>query len=1550
MENNQTAANNFPKKLDMLKKPGLKQAIDELMLKESKYIPVADVCKEYLGKLNDGYQEEELLESFISVLAKVATHESTKNTVAKLSAVYENHKRDIENVKTLYEISKGSYNYIVPMVESSVVEYMISKNNETRQLARQTLHLFEGVPGLNVVAENLSFDEYEEKTGKSLINSVLDESALPKPKKTYTQEELDEIVENAKATAISEAAEIESKKKEVSYKSIETHIDLSGAISRILERENKNESLRAFCEQYISAKNIGKSDEILYESFISGLSNWNFLNAVDTELSAMTDRISKYKQEIDLKKILDTMSQTGSYYIVPLIEGVVIDYVNNKSMTNKAILKQRLEAFEYDPFVRDILYIIQRDLSKANTVYLGESVELVNSRVHTEKIYSPVLYVKENECIFNVKGNYFNRKGNTITKLTKSAVNSLDESFKTLCSVLNSNNVVFDEPTDSIKIYDNNDIAVVNESEIIINGDSVTTQELENLASMSKLMNEHKERFYSTINLINENYNKIAYIDFVKRVALNESNAKTADVFRIKNNIFVHTTDNVLGKSVFYRNINPMQCRSYLNEHMEINVSSLFEDVLPNQDSIQKDIDDTKKQYEDYIADLESKKKELESMKDESDDDTLKDIESAIDLIETELEEVKNNYKDYQKESDKFTGADDSEADKTVEDPVPDDDEEKSDTDATDTPDKDSGDESRVPDETPSEDELSDPIDGQTEDIVEQEPTATPYDGLLDVPVTDDGYEIVKVSYQQNVKSGKVSGRGEVYLMIPSVNANGDVQNEFKKVSFYLDSERNPVLNNEYMPLAMYNAIKNAIVEAPETQTVELVSGDETPANDTLDSESLPATVDDTLVNDILDDPVSDTDNPTETETSSEEEPVEDMFGLEDDPDTIDSFEDIDDTDTLSDEETTDIDNTTDSSFGEDTDDTKGVEIENVERETPAETENKKVAPTYPIEIGLGYNDILPIKPERFEDSMDKLGIERSTPEGFGKHGCCLCVKNKADAYALRDYFKEWKNFDDEDFDAFFPELAECFKTPAPKATNESVRILCVHAINESVALKENKQGSVSLKIPTTSKYLRAFELTHDEKIDETIKAVIMTTDNYEESAEIYRKAQALYEAYNGRVVKTVKHFLDKYKSDFGKNSVRTLKTEYSNLLESKITNAGIMTRVLNDNLIISVTPENETKLKKIFEGYYKESIPKSVTDFFRKSEESLQEGLKITIRDDNSGKTIEFDTDDLNKDASSVSSTGTDGSAPADAVSDDYTTFKVDDSQLFGGSDSSDDDADDEDKDKKDKKDSDKDEKSKDQETDKKVSDNESEESEEEQETKKKLKFKVKRKKKSSDDESDKTDESVKTVKGKTLNESAQPNVLDWVLYKGEKCQVIGKLANDDFILNCQGRTVQCSQKEVKLVSKKMDSVPNQFKFDMKTLKALHEQMVHAGLFMNNNRISPNDCFVKYSEYKQATDNDDVRLIIEGETTFANKKYVKLLEDVNDFANPDDYVDGVEISFEGQVLRKLKMNVKDYETGVGSSAPVRVLIDCDVDECKLIQLPKGSLLYNTMD
>ena len=1528
------------KTLSMLNIIGLKESIDSLLKKESKYIPVAAVCKAYLKKLNEGAHEETIASDFVNELSKVAVHESSKSTVYALNNKLSTYKRDIDIINQLYEMENTSHRYVVPMIESAIVDYLTNKCAETRQGARKVMSLFEGVSEINSIFEALSFDEYEEKTGHTLVNSLLNEEMLPKEEKTFTKEEVDKMIQEETSKALQESEERKMSQNK-SIDSIYTHIDLHSMINNLIKKEGKNEGLRSYCEQYINALNTGKQDEVLYESFVSGLSRWNYLNAVDTEISALKERISKYSQDIDLKKILETMNQTTSYYIVPLIEGLVVDYINNKNTTNKTVLRNRLQAFEYDPFVRDIINIIMKDNSIQSNLYLGESVENCNGYVHTEKIFSPVKYIKENECVFNVKGTYYDRKGNNITKLSANNIQNLDESFKRLCNLINHPAVTIDDLSNTISIFEGKDSAKVSESEISINGEKVTVDELNSLVENACKMNDYKVGFYRAVQMINESFDNIAYIDFVKRVAMNESNGKTVDVFRIKDNLFVATTDTTLGQSTFYRNVNPMQCRSYINEHMELNVAPMFEDILPNQHAILEDIDETKKSYETYIDELDSKREMLLSMKESSDDE--EDIDAAIALIDDEKKSVVDAYKKYQEESDEYINGSEDDKDVDSVDDVANIDDPNDDPDTTSTT------ETPAEMETPIEDDPN--VDQDVQDELntmnaenDMLASATPYDSGLDA--IDDKLEVqvLRVSYDENVKSGIKKSQGQVFIVVPSVNANGDVQDEVKTIRFYLDNERKPILNNEYMPLSLYKTVVNAISEDPETATVEIGNAGE--FNNTQDNTFGDQTSLSTPSTDELSTPVNvvkrDSDDLTDTLIDPDDTDIQgdnastnniDSTQLETEP--MDGLEPEDDSDT---------------SIVNDTpeDSSNAMPLDTPEVETPAETSARGDETTYPVELGLSITDIKPIRKDKFEDDLDDLGIEHSEVEGIAD-AVDIKIKSKSDAYALRDYFKEWKNYSPAEFDNFFPELKACFKNK-PKvsvmqieskntAKNESVKIFGINPINESRLYSDNSKGRVNIVLPYTADYAKMFGYYTGNGNPSHIQII---TENVKETADVYKKLSTYAKTVGENLDEDAKQFLNRYTEDFkniNEELTYTLTVPFNGFLAQKLATKGITFSEVNEGINVTLKKEDFSKAKKIFKGFYGDAAPIAVKDFFHFSEKSLDEGVKITIHDDKSGKTIELDTDDM------------DNKEPDDNFSSSFknTTFDITDSALYQadddssdeGSDKDKEDSDDKEKDKPiasttdDSDDSDKEEnKQSDSEEKSDADENETdEESDKEKSEQKKKRFTFRKK----------VHESIDiNSKMTNINESAV-NIYDYVKVGNNDDAPIGYVISklpmsDNFIVNVEGHTIECKPTDLHLVNNKLDTVEFPHKFDQSTLKALTEQMVQCGMFMHGNRLTPNDCYVKYSDYANANDEDPIRMVVEGETTMVSKKYIKIVEDFNNFMNPADYIEGEEVH-DGQTVRNILFNKHDYQSASTGVSPVRVLIDVEGGK-SLISLP----------
>lgn len=644
----------------------------------------------------------------------------------------------------------------------------------------------------------------------------------------------------------------------------ENQIKLNETISNIL-KESTNEKLNAFCREYANQLANGVKESRLYESFISGVSQWNWLNAVDTQLSAIADRVNKYKQEIDFSKMLNIMKETDSYYIVPLIEEVVLDYVNDKSAAKRAILKDRLMCFHHDPIVNEMLNILYYDRSINESLNLDNLENQVRSKVTIEKIFSPVQVIKENECVFNVKGTYYNRKGNNVTRFNKSDIPSLNENFVELCNLINSDFVKVNE--NCIEVYDDTKTAYITESNITINGKVMSVEEI-NEAKNVAFFSRDNASFYDMVLKLNENFNDIACVDFAKRVSLNSLNKRSVDIFKIKENLSI-TTHDELGRHTFYRNSNPIQTANIINEHMNLNVSNLFEELQSNSEQVRDEIESTKKSYENCIAELKDRLTQLESCVETCvEDKDLNELNQLKEEVEDELARVENDYKEYQRTSDEFfngQGEVDSEDPALVNDIEADYDEENADV-------------FTAADDVKSEDDID---TTSVEEPIQNEPSE--YDGLFDeTPYNEpsqgveDPYapSIVNISYAENIKTGTIVNRGEVNVLIPSVDANGDVKNELQRITFTLDADRNPIINNEYMPVALYNKIKDAILAHEQTQSVDVqgtASFDE------------PVSIENTTINEPAqqpdlffdEEPVSDVDtNPIDAAYGVEEEPV----------------------------------------------------------------------------------------------------------------------------------------------------------------------------------------------------------------------------------------------------------------------------------------------------------------------------------------------------------------------------------------------------------------------------------------------------------------------------------------------------------------------------------------------------------------------------------------------------------------------------------------------------------------------------------------------------
>jgi len=192
-------------------------------------------------------------------------------------------------------------------------------------------------------------------------------------------------------------------------------------------------------------------------------------------------------------------------------------------------------------------------------------------------------------------------------------------------------------------------------------------------------------------------------------------------------------------------------------------------------------------------------------------------------------------------------------------------------------------------------------------------------------------------------------------------------------------------------------------------------------------------------------------------------------------------------------------------------------------------------------------------------------------------------------------------------------------------------------------------------------------------------------------------------------------------------------------------------------------------------------------------------------------------------------------------------------------------------------------------------------------------------------------------------LNEEAQ--VLDKVIFDKEKGYVTGQI-DGKMIVMVQGSTYLVDPKELKEYNKKEEpsTVPH-MKFDEKTQKLLMEQFVKCGIYHGNVPIRLYDCYIKYNQYEAAQDNQQVRVMIEGNVTFMQKSQVRILENINDFANEANYIPGVIIDeATEEVVENILLNAIDYANAVGDADAIRIIKTNSAGEQETQTAPKSMI------
>ena len=660
---------------DGTEKFGIRRFVSGLVEEGNKNPRLMSYLLKYDKFLNEGTKDFILFNQFGQGLGEFAKgNRSIKSVLEQMNNILASSGNELETFLVIEQITEP---YAQKVIKESYNRYIADKCPETMTNLIESLDLLYNVNPDLAAKLNVLITEEQLCTLKPFGN-YMNESAfeelsrkMNKDKEDKKLKEIQEKIENYANEIFDNAIkENEEAKQQLTLNAIanSNEIGLNEAIKNIAASDAKiNNKLMETLNQYAAALTNGAYEERLYGTFVNNLQKFTYLLPVERAIKVINENVEKRSLPIMITKLLEEMTESMSYYLVPLVEEDCARFVKNPTPTNRVQLRNALVPHAGDPYVYAMLEAIDRDDSKSmnsiteKALSIKDQIKVIRQNASITDLYSPVQYIKENECVFNVNGQFYVKKGNTLSKLDEAYLPQLSEKFIALCQLVNDPRVVIDE--DKIIFATNDKVAYIFEGYVDINGVRESRDSLRDLKAMC-MKYDFDTDFYITCSCLHENFNNIAKVNFAKHVSLNENRGINLDLFRLGDNIFINTTNEAVSQSTFYRDVNPIQCKNIINSHMGINVSSLFEDLIPSQDKIIMKLNETQNEYESAIAKYEATIEKLEKALDEcNSEENQEKLESAIKTAKTKVNELKKEYKEWQKDVKKATTVDSSDDD-----------------------------------------------------------------------------------------------------------------------------------------------------------------------------------------------------------------------------------------------------------------------------------------------------------------------------------------------------------------------------------------------------------------------------------------------------------------------------------------------------------------------------------------------------------------------------------------------------------------------------------------------------------------------------------------------------------------------------------------------------------------------------------------------------------------------------------------------------------------------------------------------------------------------
>jgi hypothetical protein len=324
----------------------------------------------------------------------------------------------------------------------------------------------------------------------------------------------------------------------------------------------------------------GIADYRIVENFLSAFKSYEWDSVVKENLAAVEATMLSLSEDIVLARSLDVLENVrGPELYVGVVEAIQrYREVRNKESRNAMLTEMsKCDGLPQIAEIKSAVSVYEQKSANA----LNIKPQNGNSTVRT--VYSYTM-IGENEDIFNVDNVYYRRRGNEIERLTVAEANSLPINFREINTYVNSDITSIDESGMTIYCAQNAKIRMsiddAGTKSVTINGQPATMEAVNQYLSTVRMVDRGFRGEVRIINNMFECLDTLVELDFAKVVESKYDAGLRITLMRAGETVCANKVCETVGENRFYKNLNPVQTRALVLEHLQFDLSEGLAEYL----------------------------------------------------------------------------------------------------------------------------------------------------------------------------------------------------------------------------------------------------------------------------------------------------------------------------------------------------------------------------------------------------------------------------------------------------------------------------------------------------------------------------------------------------------------------------------------------------------------------------------------------------------------------------------------------------------------------------------------------------------------------------------------------------------------------------------------------------------------------------------------------------------------------------------------------------------------------------------------------------------